>query len=401
MKKIMAVFFLIMFVIGTDTFLISPLLPSLREKYDVTVELSGWLVSAYALGYALFALIAGPISDGFNRKKVMIFGLFSFSIFTFLCGLASSFELMLIFRFLSGVSAAFLTPQVWASIPILLPPNKVLRGMGIATAGLSVSQMLGIPIGSYLASINWNTPFFIISIFSLLLLIPTFLLVPSIQPTEKENKTSIFKNYQGLLSSSKVRKTFFAYFIFQLGNFCAFSFLGTWLSDDYHFSVSQVGTAMLILGLGNTLGSLLGANVIQKIGELSSLIYGMIILSVFYSVLAYLPNILMVEVTFLLMFLFTGMIFPLLMSLLQSLSSTARGTIASLSNTVMYSGTTIGGYIGGILYGTYGGFAAIGFFTTAMFLLSLILFITSGVLTKSGDVSVSKEVEKIAGRKIT
>lgn len=395
MKKIMAVFFLIMFVIGTDTFLISPLLPSLREKYDVTVELSGWLVSAYALGYALFALIAGPISDGFNRKKVMIFGLFSFSIFTFLCGLASSFELMLIFRFLSGVSAAFLTPQVWASIPILLPPNKVLRGMGIATAGLSVSQMLGIPIGSYLASINWNTPFFIISIFSLLLLIPTFLLVPSIQPTEKENKTSIFKNYQGLLSSSKVRKTFFAYFIFQLGNFCAFSFLGTWLSDDYHFSVSQVGTAMLILGLGNTLGSLLGANVIQKIGELSSLIYGMIILSVFYSVLAYLPNILMVEVTFLLMFLFTGMIFPLLMSLLQSLSSTARGTIASLSNTVMYSGTTIGGYIGGILYGTYGSFAAIGFFTTAMFLLSLILFITSGVINKTRDISVSSEAERI------
>ncbi|AJH74694.1 sugar (and other) transporter family protein [Bacillus cereus ATCC 4342] len=395
MKKIMAVFFLIMFVIGTDTFLISPLLPSLREKYDVTVELSGWLVSAYALGYALFALIAGPISDGFNRKKVMIFGLFSFSIFTFLCGLASSFELMLIFRFLSGISAAFLTPQVWASIPILLPPNKVLRGMGIATAGLSVSQMLGIPIGSYLASINWNTPFFIISIFSLLLLIPTFLLVPSIQPTEKENKTSIFKNYQGLLSSSKVRKTFFAYFIFQLGNFCAFSFLGTWLSDDYHFSVSQVGTAMLILGLGNTLGSLLGANVIQKIGELSSLIYGMIILSVFYSVLAYLPNILMVEVTFLLMFLFTGMIFPLLMSLLQSLSSTARGTIASLSNTVMYSGTTIGGYIGGILYGTYGSFAAIGFFTTAMFLLSLILFITSGVINKTRDISVSSEAERI------
>lgn len=395
MKKIMAVFFLIMFVIGTDTFLISPLLPSLREKYDVTVELSGWLVSAYALGYALFALIAGPISDGFNRKKVMIFGLFSFSIFTFLCGLASSFELMLIFRFLSGVSAAFLTPQVWASIPILLPPNKVLRGMGIATAGLSVSQMLGIPIGSYLASINWNTPFFIISISSLLLLIPTFLLVPSIQPTEKENKTSIFKNYQGLLSSSKVRKTFFAYFIFQLGNFCAFSFLGTWLSDDYHFSVSQVGTAMLILGLGNTLGSLLGANVIQKIGELSSLIYGMIILSVFYSVLAYLPNILMVEVTFLLMFLFTGMIFPLLMSLLQSLSSTARGTIASLSNTVMYSGTTIGGYIGGILYGTYGSFAAIGFFTTAMFLLSLILFITSGVINKTRDISVSSEAERI------
>lgn len=69
MKRVLAVFFTIMFMIGTDTFLISPLLPILQQVYHVSTELSGWMVSSYALGYAGFALIVGPISDGLNRKK--------------------------------------------------------------------------------------------------------------------------------------------------------------------------------------------------------------------------------------------------------------------------------------------------------------------------------------------
>ena len=69
MKRVLAVFFTIMFMIGTDTFLISPLLPTLQQVYHISTELSGWMVSSYALGYAAFALIAGPISDSLNRKS--------------------------------------------------------------------------------------------------------------------------------------------------------------------------------------------------------------------------------------------------------------------------------------------------------------------------------------------
>lgn len=69
LNKIIILFFLIMFFIGTDTFIVSPLLPILRESFGISIEQSGWIVSAYALGYALFALIAGPLSDAWNRKK--------------------------------------------------------------------------------------------------------------------------------------------------------------------------------------------------------------------------------------------------------------------------------------------------------------------------------------------
>nr|EJQ77203.1 hypothetical protein IGC_03502 [Bacillus cereus HuA4-10] len=215
MNRVLAVFFMIMFMIGTDTFLISPLLPTLQQVYHVSTELSGWMVSSYALGYAGFALIAGPISDGLNRKKVMILGMIFFAISTFLCGIAPSFLWVLIFRFLAGVSAAFVSPQVWASIPLLIEKKQIVKAIGIATAGLSISQILGLPIGAYLATKHYTTPFFVIGILSALLVVFIYVTLPEIQPVQiGGNEKNILKRYKQLLRDSKVSLSYFAYFVF-------------------------------------------------------------------------------------------------------------------------------------------------------------------------------------------
>lgn len=397
LKKVLALFFTVMFIIGTDTFLISPLLPTLRRVYGVSTEMSGWMVSAYALGYAIFALLAGPISDGLNRKKIMSIGMAAFAISTFLCGLAPNFWSMFVFRFLAGVSAAFVTPQVWASIPVLVPPPKIVKSMGIATAGLSISQMFGLPIGGYLASINWSAPFFTISLLSLLLIFPIHFIVPDIKPQNSSLvSVSIVKRYKELLKEPPAKKAFFAYFIFQTGNFAAFSFIGTWFSDKFGLNVAEIGSAMLILGLGNTLGSLFGGNIVKRIGQPKTLILGIGILALLYAVLPNSTSLSLAELNFSIIFFLGGLIFPVIMSLLQTLSSSARGTIAAIANTSMYSGTTIGAFLGGILYAKFYGFLSIGIFTTILYLISILFFVNSGILrsqqpqNKSALTNVSK-----------
>ena len=77
-----------LFVIGTDTLLTAPLLPLLSKEFNTSTEQSGWFVSAYALGYAVFALIAGPLSDRIDRRRIILTGSIGFTLFTGLCGLA-------------------------------------------------------------------------------------------------------------------------------------------------------------------------------------------------------------------------------------------------------------------------------------------------------------------------
>lgn len=375
MKRVLAVFFTIMFMIGTDTFLISPLLPTLQQVYHISTELSGWMVSSYALGYAAFALIAGPISDSLNRKKVMVIGMSFFALSTFLCGIAPSFLWMLIFRFLAGVSAAFVSPQVWASIPLLIEKEQIVKAIGIATAGLSLSQILGLPVGSYLAMIHYTTPFFIIGILSALLVIVIYGVLPEIQPVHiREKKTNILKRYKQLLSDSKVSLSYFAYFVFQTGNFAAFSFFGVWLSIQFGLQIHEIGTAMLVLGLGNLTGNIFGHRIVNKSGYNLSFYGGIIFIAVLYALLPHVNNIIIVELLFFVLFFVTGILFVLMMRHLQNISIVARGTGAAMA---------------GMLFAASHNFIFVGSFTALLYILALFLFRKSERLTENRETGIA------------
>ncbi|MEC3334491.1 MFS transporter [Bacillus sp. GMs2/2] len=390
MNRVLAVFFMIMFMIGTDTFLISPLLPTLQQAYHVSTELSGWMVSSYALGYAGFALVAGPISDGLNRKKVMVLGMSFFAISTFFCGIAPIFLWMLTFRFLAGVSAAFVSPQVWASIPLLIEKKQIVKAIGVATAGLSISQILGLPLGAYLATIHYTIPFYFIGILSALLVILIYVVLPEIQSVHiGGNKKAILQRYKQLLTDSKVSLSYFAYFVFQTGNFAAFSFFGVWLSIQFGLQVDEVGTAMLVLGLGNLIGNIFGPRIVNKIGYNLSFYGGIIFTAVLYVLLPHVKNIVLVELLFFALFFVTGILFVLMMRHLQNMSSVARGTGAALANASMYIGQMIGAAIAGMLFAISHNFILIGSFTALLYIGALFLFRKSEKITENSETGIA------------
>jgi predicted MFS family arabinose efflux permease len=382
MRKVIVLLFLIMFVIGTDVFLISPLIPTLQKLFQVPTNISGWMMGAYAIGYAIFALIAGPLSDGWDRKKVMLSGMVCFSIATFLCGYASSFWSMFLFRFLAGVSAAFTAPQVWATIPTLFPGPKIAKALGIAFAGLAAAQVLGVPIGSWLATIHWSFSFFAIGGFSLLLAISIIFIMPEMKPNKEQGtNTSVLKRYVPLLKSGKARGTYLAYFLFQLGNFSSFSFLGKWITDRFQVSIDQVGDIMIFLGIGTLVGSLCSAFIIHKFNRFNTMLTGILILVLFFIILPHLPSILAISIAYFFISVIFYIIAPPIMEMLISLNPAIRGTISSLSQATMYASITLGSWIAGLLYAQFNGFSAVGIFSAVCFAISLLTFILSGVLT--------------------
>lgn len=379
MRKYGLIFFLVMFLIGTDTFLIAPLLPTLSTLYHINSSLSGWMVSAYAIGYALFALISGPISDGRDRKKIMIWEFVSFTVSTFLCSFASSFGLMILFRFLAGVSASFVTPQVWASIPVIVPKEKIVQMMGIASTGLAASQLLGVPIGSFLASVSWQAPFYLISASSAILLIVIIIAIPSLNMTSQLDKgKTILTTYAEVLKNKKTGQYLLAYLIFQTGNFAVLSFIGTWFAKDFGLTVSGIGSAMIVIGIGNLIGTLFGSKLINKWGLPKSLWRGLLLLILLYIVTPFATNIVMAVILLTLVFLLNGFVFPIFMTTLQSTTVTARSTVSSLSNAAMYLGTTISGIIGGVLMTNFKGFFGIVGFTILLYIVVLYLYKKSG-----------------------
>ena len=375
-RQLSLLFFLVMFVIGTDTFLVSPLLPTLTRYYGITTSLSGFIVSAYAIGYMLSALLIGPISDRHDRKKILVGGLVVFTVATASCGLANTFAWMLITRFVAGIAAATAGPQIWAAIPVLFPRQQVVKVMGYATAGLAVAQIVGVPLGSYLAVWSWRFPFFFVGAIALILTLLVMRLMPSLNDAKAAPASESI--YRQLIGNHPVMKLLAAYLLFQTANFCGFAFIGTWFAKSFNLSVGAIGSFILLIGVGQFVGSLLGSRLVTWLGQPHAFLLEFILFIIGYVVLPFANSPLAATIILALIYTIGGALLPLFMSTLQEHAGTARSTISALANAVMYLGEAIGGVIGGVLIKQFAGFSGIATFTAVVAVLAMLLYAQQG-----------------------
>ena len=375
-RQLSLLFFLVMFVIGTDTFLVSPLLPTLTRYYGITTSLSGFIVSAYAIGYMLSALLIGPISDRHDRKKILVGGLVVFTVATASCGLANTFAWMLITRFVAGAAAATAGPQIWAAIPVLFPRQQVVKVMGYATAGLAVAQIVGVPLGSYLAVWSWRFPFFFVGAIALILTLLVMRLMPSLNDAKAAPASEGI--YRQLIGNHPVMKLLAAYLLFQTANFCGFAFIGTWFAKSFNLSVGAIGSFILLIGVGQFVGSLLGSRLVTWLGQPHAFLLAFILFIIGYVVLPFADSPLAATIILALIYTIGGALLPLFMSTLQEHAATARSTISALANAVMYLGEAIGGVIGGVLIKQFAGFSGIATFTAVVAVLAMLLYAQQG-----------------------
>ena len=366
-RKLSLLGFAVMFLIGSDTFVVAPLLPSLAKAFDVSTTQSGWLVSVYAIGYALTGLLSGPISDRGNRRIILTLGMVVFALATAACAVSPGFWTMFIFRFITGGAAAIAAPQVWAMIPTLVGPDQqhVLRVMGYTTAGLSIAQVVGVPLGSLLAIIDWRIIFPIIGVCSLGLTVTLWYQIPDLHPTAAAKKVP----YLTLLHAPQAFTRFLSYLVYTLAFFTVFTYAPTWLEDG--LGTSKVTVALIVLagGIGNTIGSLFGVRLTGRMTPVRAIYLSATVMGIAYLTLAVSPPPIVVGLVFLPLFAYGGAMLSVRMLHLQQLDNTARGTISTLTSAVMYLGTTVAGLIGGPLLTLTGNFTAIGI---TAFLLSTI-----------------------------
>jgi len=86
-----------------------------------------------------------------------------------------------------------------------------------------------------------------------------------------------------------LRWSLLAYLVFQTGNYASFSFIGSWLAKDFGASQTAIGKAMMMIGLGTALGSILGPRLVARAGERRSLWVGILVQGAFYLLAAAMP----------------------------------------------------------------------------------------------------------------
>lgn len=160
-KFVMVVLAFLQFTIVLDFMLLAPLGALVIPQLKITTTQFGLIVSAYALSAGASGFLTAGFADRFDRKKLLLFFYAGFLIGTLLCGLASSYYLLLAARMVTGVFAGVVGSVVFAIVTDLFPMEMRGRVMGVLQTAFAASSVLGIPFGLLLSNRwGWNAPFF-------------------------------------------------------------------------------------------------------------------------------------------------------------------------------------------------------------------------------------------------
>ncbi len=120
----LGVAWLTMFLVGTELFVMSPLLPLLAADYHISATSAGLSVTVFSLTYMVSAPIFGYLSDRIGRRRVLISSLITFAGANLLTASAAGLPWLLAVRLLAGAAAAGVSPSIYALVSGAAPPER-------------------------------------------------------------------------------------------------------------------------------------------------------------------------------------------------------------------------------------------------------------------------------------
>ena len=181
-----------LFMIMLDNTIVNVALPSIQRDLEIGVTELEWVVTGYALSFAVLMLTGGKLADMYGRRRVFLFGLAVFALSSLACGLAGSADLLIGARVVQGVGAAFMMPATLSIISATFPPRE--RGAALGTwAGVSaVALAIGPLVGGLITEhISWHWIFYVNVPVGALAIVATLVIVPESRDTSHEQRLDV------------------------------------------------------------------------------------------------------------------------------------------------------------------------------------------------------------------
>lgn len=242
----------------------------------------GWLGSIYGLMQFLCSPVLGNLSDRFGRRPVILISLAGSVVDFLIQAAAPSLGWFFVGRLLNGISGANITAAN-AYIADVTPPEKRAAGFGIVGAAFGLGFILGPLAGGFLAQQGLRAPFWAAAGLTVINLAFGLFVLPESLPPEHRRPLSWGRaNPAGSLAALRrfpvVVGLAASFFLWSLANFSVHSVWVLYTGYRYHWSDSQVGVSLAIVGLATGVVQMAVVRLLTpRIGDRRALIFGMAI----------------------------------------------------------------------------------------------------------------------------
>jgi DHA1 family inner membrane transport protein len=256
------------FILGAETFLLSPLIPLLADDFAVGVATAALSVSTFALAYAVASPLAGALGDGNTRKVAILRGASLFALGDAVCALAPSFSLLIAGRVIAGIGGALMGPAIWAYVTESAAPGQRGRAVSRVAAFFAAGQVVGVPTGAVIAELlGWRAVFATVAGGLLVAAALVYLRLGDetrVPPRDKRFWQAIGASLR-LWTNGRFAAVVSANFFAQAARNATYAFAGALFLLRFGFGTAQLGWVGAIVGASSLAGALVSGGLVDRL----------------------------------------------------------------------------------------------------------------------------------------
>lgn len=274
------------FTIVLDFMVLSPLGPFLMSDLNLQPNQFALVVSAYAFSAFVSAILTAGFADKFDRKKLLLFFYAGFILGTLFCAMSTTYNTLLIARIVTGLFGGVIGSIAYAIITDLFAAQKRGRVMGFVQMAFAGSQILGIPIGLYLATlVNWHLPFYGIVGFSILTaIVILYKMQPITEHITANKQRNAFIHFGKTLSNPRYVKGFIATTLLATGGFMLMPFGSEFATKNLEIPLESLPILYSVTGVFSMIFGPLFGKMSDQYGKMKIFFFGSILTITFVSI---------------------------------------------------------------------------------------------------------------------
>lgn len=342
----------IMFITMSSIGLIIPIMPAYLKTFGAAGQVLGFLIAIIAFAQFIFSPLAGNLSDRIGRKKLIVFGLIVTGIAQIGFALSGHLFELFLWRFLTGVGAAFIMPSVMAYAADITTLEERGKAMGLIGAAISFGFMIGPGIGGALSNVNIHFPFYFAGGAAIITAALSLIFLPKTAPivaTASEASNNIVKEIM-----RSVKKPYFIMlvivFIFSFGisNFQAT--LSIYLTYKFDYSPNDIAILMTIGGfVGVIIQGVLLSRLFKRFGELRIVLWSLVVAAISFILMIFVSGYFIIMFVATIFQIATTLIRPAINTLVSKSAGNEQGYAAGMNTAYMSLGNVIGPALAGTL----------------------------------------------------
>ena len=250
------------FGIGTTEFVVMGVLPEIADEFGVSVSAVGLLISAYAVGVVVGAPTLTALGVRFTPRQTLVGLMVVFVVGNALSALAPTYATLAAARVVTALAHGSFFGVGAVAARRLVPPDRATRAISLMISGLTMANVVGVPLGTFVAQqTSWRLVFGGIAVIGLVTIAGLLAWLPRDvgEPGNLRTELAAFRRGQVWLVLGLTVVGFSALF-------AVYSYVSPILTELSGIPVEWVTPVLALFGVGTTVGTLAGGRLGDRYG---------------------------------------------------------------------------------------------------------------------------------------